>query len=65
MTVTQNILLELYYNVENQFRITVWHLGLRDADLIPWPHVLINVIVRVLFSLGLYWSHVYTDQFTA
>lgn len=65
MTMTQKILLELYDNVENHFGITVWHVGIWDTDLIPWPHVLINLIVRVLFSVGLCGMHGYTDQFIA
>lgn len=31
--------------------LTFGHLGLR---LIPWPHILMYLIVRVLFSLGLW-----------
>lgn len=53
LTMTQKILLELCYNVGNHFRITVCHLGILDTDFIPWPHLLINLIMRVPFALGL------------
>lgn len=49
MTVSQKILLELCYNVGSPFRITIWHLGIWDADLIPWSYLLINLIENAFF----------------